>query len=353
MNRLIGTGIGSYSFSPEDRLITLENIPVITLDQIVSILNVTRNVWLYYPGDTASGVGTASGGSDEEDYHYTQFDGKYLFLQRGCDGMEDTDYLRIEIRLPDIAAIPYPNAIAGGYLSGKTTWSKIGFVAGVNATERDVAPWMTGPYVYPTGALTMTIVSSSDNDDPAYATPTGAWTVTVYYLNTAFEEKTKTVTLIGKTPVNIATDMYRVQNARVATCGTTGWAIGNLTIASGGITYGYISATKTRMRQCVWTVPAGKVLYVTQIAFSSAKQAAAAYARFTTRANFDDKSGLVLQRGLFMPFHEIITANTAFIRELDPPTKLPATVDLKVSVASSGTDTVDCTCALRGWTEYV
>ena len=317
---------------------------------------------------------------------------------------------------PRVSSMPYTYDISEGNVSGHTTWSKIGYVAAVNATERDMAPWMTASYVYPTSELTMTIVSSSGKDcqraitafadsgtspgsktqcacsghglanadtvvitgnavyNGTYAisnvaadifdivkvysvtgTATvqgpGASTVTVYYLNASFGEKSTTVTLLGATPVTIATDMYRVQNARIATAGTSLAAVGNLTIASGGITYGYISATKTRMRQCLWTVPFGKTLYVTQIAFSSGKQAAAAYARFTTRANFDDKSGLVLQRGLFMPFHEIITANSSFMRELNPPTKLIATTDLKVSVASSGTDTVDCTCSLRGWVE--
>jgi hypothetical protein len=316
---------------------------------------------------------------------------------------------------PMVSSMPYTYDIARGYVTDHRSWSKIGFVAGVNATERDVAPWMTAPYVYPTGELTMTIVGGAKDcqraitafadsgtspgsktkcscvghglanadtviieDNATYAgtyaisnvaadqfditkvysvpgTATvrgpGANTITVYYLDDGFEEKSTTVTMLGATPVNIATDMYRVQNARIATAGTSLCAVGAITIANGGITYGYISATKTRMRQCLWTVPLGKTLYVTQIAFSSAKQAAAAYARFTTRANFDNLSGTILQRGLFMPFNEVLTANTAYFRELNPPTKLPATVDLKVSVASSGTDTVDCTCALRGWLE--
>jgi hypothetical protein len=229
-------------------------------------------------------------------------------------------------------------------------WSKIGYCAAVNATERDVAPWMTSSYVFPTGATTMTIVSSQAAD--THDTGTGAWTVTVYYLTTGFVEKSVTVSMEGTTPVQIATDIYRIQNVRIATAGTLLAAVGNLTIASGGVTYGYMSATKTRARQCVWTVPIGRTLIITEIVFTSAKQAVSQYARFTTRANFDEKSGLVLQRGLFMPFNEVILANTAFSRELIPRTILPATTDLKVSViSSSNSDTVDVTCALRGWLE--
>jgi hypothetical protein len=249
-----------------------------------------------------------------------------------------------------VSTMPYTYDIAEGNVEGHSSWSKIGFCAGVNATERDVAPWMTGSYAYPTGATSMTIVSSNSADTKT--TGTGAWTVTVYYLTTGFVEKSVTVDMAGTTPVAIASDMYRVQNARIATAGTLLAAVGNLTIASGGVTYGYISATKTRQRQCVWTVPIGKTLYVTDIAFSAAKQAVSQYARFTTRAGFDEKSGAVLQRGLFMPFNEVILANASFTRQLNPPTKLPATTDLKVSViSSSNSDTVDVTCALRGWIE--
>ena len=244
---------------------------------------------------------------------------------------------------------PYRDAIADAAVKDHVSWSKIGYHAAVSSTELDLMPWASGVYAFPSGALTMTIVSSSDNDNPAFATPTGAWTVTVYYLTTEFEEKTKTVTLVGKTPVTIAADMYRVNNARIATCGTAGAAVGNLTIASGGVTYGYISATKTRMRQLVWTVPIRKTLFVSNIAFSGASQAASKYVRFTTRANFDEKSGTVLQRGLFMPYNEVVLNNTAYNRELSPPTKLPATTDLKVSVISDATAIVAGT--LRGWVE--
>jgi hypothetical protein len=271
----------------------------------------------------------------------------------GHDGVDQFYMFRVDrngqLR---VQSVPYTTDIAKGNETGKASWSKIGFCAGVNATERDIAPWMTSSYVFPTEEKAMTIVSSADNDDPGFATPTGAWTVTVYYLNSLFEEKSKTVTLDGKTPVAIASDMYRVNNARIATAGTLLAAVGNLTIASGGVTYGYISATKTRQRQCVWTVPLGKNLLISEIVFTAAKQAVSQYARFTTRANFDDKSGTVLQRGLFMPFNEVILANASFARQLNPPTKLPATTDLKVSViSSSNSDTVDVTCALRGWTE--
>jgi hypothetical protein len=259
---------------------------------------------------------------------------------------------------PRVSAMPYTYDIAEGNVADHRSWSKIGFHAAISTTELDMMPWASAAagygwtYPFPTGATTMTIVSDSveDDADKAPAAGTGAYTVTVYYLTTTFAERSTTVTMNGTGAVQIATDIYRVQNARVVTAGTAKAAVGNLRIASATpLTYGYISATKTRMRQCVWTVPLGKTLYITQIAFSCAQQEVSRYMRFTTRANYDNLSGLVTERGLFMPFNEVALNNTAYFRELNPPTKLPATVDLKVSAISDSTAVG--TCALRGWLE--
>ena len=253
---------------------------------------------------------------------------------------------------PRVSAMPYTYDISEGNISGHRPWSKIGFCQSVATTELDIAPWLTSSYVFPTTTSTMTIVSTNAGDKVDGA---GARTVTVYYLNEQYEEKSKTVTLTGLTEATIAIDMFRVNNARVVTTGTSNSTIGNLTIASGGITYGYISAGKTRMRQCIWTVPSCCTLYITQIAFSGSNQnpSKPGGIRFTTRANYDNLSGLVLQRGLFQPYNEVVLYNSAYYRDLNPPTKLPATTDLKVSAVSLVADPGDITCSLRGWLETV
>jgi hypothetical protein len=253
---------------------------------------------------------------------------------------------------PRVSSMPYTCDIAEGNVSGHQAWSKIGYNGAIGATEEEMWP-VSGVYVFPAGALTMTIVSDSAEDD-ADKTPaagTGAYTVDFYYLTTGFVEKTVTVTLNGVGAVQIATDIYRVQNCRVKTAGTAFTAVGNLTIAAGGVTYGYISAGRTRMRQCTWTVPIGKTLYITQIAFSCGDQSASKYARFTTKANYDNLAGVILSRGLWLPYNEIVLNNTAYFRELNPPTRLPATVDLKVSALANAAAVG--TCSLRGWIETV
>jgi hypothetical protein len=269
------------------------------------------------------------------------------------DGAWVREFVRVQ-------SVPYTYDISEGNVGGHSSWSKIGFNAAIGATELDMMPWASAAagygwkYPWPTEALTMTLVSSSVEDDPVVAVTgapgTGAYTVTVYYLTTGFVEKSITVTLNGQAAVAVASDIYRVQNMRVLTCGTSGAAVGNLRLATATpLTYGYISATKTRQRQCVWTVPIGKTLYITSIAFSCAQQAASKYVRFTTRANYDEKSNTVLPRGLFMPYNEIALNNTGYNRELSPPTRLPATTDLTISAIADSA--AIGTCTLRGWLE--
>lgn len=252
---------------------------------------------------------------------------------------------------PRVSAMPYTYDIAEGNITNHRSWSKIGFAPSVGTTEIDVAPWLATNYVFPTSEKTMTIVSASAQD--TLTTGSGAWTVTVYYLNANYEEKTKVCNMAGLTPVQIGTDVFRIQNARISTCGAGNAAAGAITIASGGVTYGYISLGKTRMRQMVWTVPSCCTLYITQIAFSAADQnpTKPGGIRFTTRANMDNLSGTVLQRGLFQPYNEVVLYNTPHFRELNPPTKLLSTTDLKVSAVSLVSDTADITCSLRGWLE--
>lgn len=191
-----------------------------------------------------------------------------------------------------------------------------------------------------TGCLVNILTVSTQN--------TGARTVTVYYLDDDFIEYSATVTLNGDSPELVATNVYRINNARVTTTGTSNVPVGNISIKNSTSTYGYITLGKTRQRQMIYTIPYNKTLYVTNISFFSGAQAAAKYCRFTTQANFDDKSGAVLPRGLFMPFHEMILNNTPLDKNLIPPTKLPATVDIRVTAFADATSVVSC--ALRGYT---
>jgi len=205
-------------------------------------------------------------------------------------------------------------------------------------------------YAFPVAAGQMEVISSQAADA---GDGTGARTVRVGYLKSDYSESSVTLTLNGTTAVATGAshaDIWRINSFRVMTTGTGLVPAGNLTlrIAGAGATHGYIRAGKTRARSCFYTVPLGKTLYVTSIAFAAA---GAKYLLYTTHANYETLSGTILQRGLFMPFHEVILLNATYSKDLIIPTRLPATVDLKVSVLCESASGAIGTCALRGWIE--
>ena len=255
---------------------------------------------------------------------------------------------------PRVSSMPYLYDIAEGNVTGHESWSKIGYNADVDVGTEDMIA-QGGQYVWPATQQQMDIVSSSAEDDIAKADTnpgTGIHTVTLYYLDNTFTEKTEDITLNGTAAVaTTATDIYRVNNIRAKVCGTGGSAAGNITLSEhGGTTYkyGYLAIGQTRQRQCVWTVPKEKTLYVTSIAFSVGGATKEKAAVFTTLANYDNKAGVM--RAFFFPYTEVIIEDEAYSKQLEIPTKLGAGVDLKVQVRGLTADCV-CSCTLRCWLE--
>jgi hypothetical protein len=213
-----------------------------------------------------------------------------------------------------------------------------------------------GNWVVANSAANTFTIAHAYVDNPAVkgtVAASGIRTLTIYYLDGSYAEKSEVVTMKGTTAVTTAaSDIFRIQNVRATTVGSTYKSVGAISVTNTAetVTYGYISAGRTRQRACWWTVPLGKTLYVTQIAFTASNMGSTKYARFITKATMDDKSGLALGPEFFMPFNEVGLINDTFVRELHPPTKLIATVDLKVTCETNDTGSY-LTCALRGWTE--
>jgi len=117
-----------------------------------------------------------------------------------------------------------------------------------------------GVYPWPAAAGQPTVVSSSANDAAA---GTGARTIAITYLDNLYAEKTETVTINGTGDVTMVADnVLRINNINVLTVGSGGVTAGNISVKIGSDTIGYIAAGNNCIRQGVYTVPAGRRLFI-------------------------------------------------------------------------------------------
>ena len=255
---------------------------------------------------------------------------------------------------PRVSAMPYTFDIAEGNVSGHAGWSKLGFNSDIQSTEEVVSP-QGGTYAFPSAGMQMTVTSSSAEDDPVKADTnpgTGVYSITIYYLDTDWAEQSEVVTLNGTAGVDtVATNIYRIQNVRAKTAGTGLKAAGNISVKGkvDTLTYGYIAAGNTRMRQLVWTVPVGKTLYVTSANVYCIHTAANKVGTITLRASYDDKAGTRLTNGIMMPYAEAILADSPIAVQYTVPKKFVEKVDLMLVGKSTGTASI--AVALYGWLE--
>lgn len=251
---------------------------------------------------------------------------------------------------PRVSAIPYLYDIAEKHISGHEAFFKLGYNNGLDTTEEDI--WdVGGTYIFPGVAQQMKVVSSDVNDTSGGY---GIQSVKVHYLDNNFGSSSEVVVLNGSSPVyTFAQNIYRINALRAYTVGTSGVAIGNISVKNSGetIIYRQINTGYTRGRGAIYTVPSGKTLYITSIAISSGHSTAGKNVRWTARATYDDADEIVTSSGrFFMPWFELQTQDSAFHRDFEIPNYFPATVDIKVSAVSDQAGGVG-TCALRGWLE--
>lgn len=143
-----------------------------------------------------------------------------------------------------------------------------------------------GTYPWMTGATSLEVLSSSASDTVA---GTGARTIRIDGLTTAFTPISQTITLNGTTPVAVPTQLYRINGILVLTAGSTQSNVGVITVrdAGGGTTRGQIDVSTTGAgigisRQSIYTVPAGFTLQIIDQAFSINKATGTSWATLCT-----------------------------------------------------------------------
>lgn len=247
---------------------------------------------------------------------------------------------------PAVSATNELADIARGKVTGKTVWSKIGATPTMTTSVSEY--WdKAGSYAFMTAAAGLEVVSSDNTQDKANGT--GALTVGIDYLDNTFAEKTTTVTLNGTTAVpTTPTDIFRINSFYVATAGTNGAPVGNIslrTLTTGTVTYAYILAGQNFARQAIYTVPLGKKLYITDFWVGYGQSTAAQhYTSAYIMANIFKGA----KTTLFYPHGRVFTKDgLSFV--YSEPHEFIAGVDIKVSGLSSQAGIGEV--RLSGWLE--
>lgn len=247
---------------------------------------------------------------------------------------------------PRVSSMSYLYDIVEGNVPGHEAWTKSGYNPNVGTASETVWSYSTA-YVFPTAPIQMEVVSSDNTQDKAGGT--GALEVYVNYLDGNYVEHQETIILNGTTAVpTVATNIFRVNNFRVKKVGAAKAPLGNLTIRGigGGTVYSYITAGFNRARNIVYTVPAGKTLYVTTLIYSCAD--ATKGVSFVGLATYDPENGGLTD--FFLPFQSAILYNTSYIVDLTMPTRLEEKVDMKITAISAQAGAI-AVASLRGWLE--
>jgi len=109
-----------------------------------------------------------------------------------------------------------------------------------------------GNYIYPTSELTMTVVSTSEND---------TMPILIQGLDINYNPISETINVTGTVPVNTVTQFFRINSALIL----AGSNVGNISIGNGGANYAFIGESLGITQACRYTVPAGHCLYLFRI----------------------------------------------------------------------------------------
>jgi hypothetical protein len=220
----------------------------------------------------------------------------------------------------------------------------------VDNTYVDAWEGPTTTYVFPAAAQQMHVVSTSASDT---ASGIGTRTVKIHYLDANYAEHVETVTLNGTTPVNtVATNILRVQKMHSFSTGSNGYPVGDIALknTAGTVTYSQMKANRNTAQQCIWTVPAGKTLYLSQWFAASGAASSNHFTQVILRATAWD--GYSVTGGGFVTVDPISVQDASVVQPFNIPVKIPAQSDIKVSaISDAGAANVVVTASISGWYE--
>jgi hypothetical protein len=193
-------------------------------------------------------------------------------------------------------------------------------------------------------------VSTSVND--LVVTGSGARTVHLTYLDSAYAEHEWTFNMNGTTPVAGPTNFFRTNGFHVITTGATGMVAGvvSLRLVGGAATvYDQMAVGSSASRNSVYTVPAGKSAYIHDIMFSCAYSTAGKSERMVLLTSVTPH-GVVSTTGLvFWPKYEAMVVDSNVQKTDGAPIICPPKTDIKVNIF--GETNAQSTCSYSGWIE--
>ncbi len=237
-----------------------------------------------------------------------------------------------------VVSTGFLHEIINGDVDKAKAWVKLGYNGAVSTSIEYLTSVGTTFAPISTG-LQLEVVSSSADDTIA---GDGAQKVIIYYLDEDYIEHTEEIELDGLTPVaTVATDIFRINGFKVSQVGTDLYPAGDIdlrTIGGTPIIYSEIPAGYNTARDFIYTVPANKTLYITNINYSSNSAVANKSCRITLIADYDVEAGVSLvSKSLYMPVTELSLQNQSHTQELSMPIKFPEKTTFLIRVIADGT----------------
>ena len=250
----------------------------------------------------------------------------------------------------NVLATPEAWEIAREDIPGKTAVHILGNNDDTSTSFEDL--WeVGGPYVFPAaGGIQMEVASTGASAANDTALGSGVQQVMIHYLLAGYVPGFEFIEMDGVTPVNtVATDILRVQNMHSSRVGSGGVAAAEITLedTTSAVEYTRIRTGLNTSLTGVWTVPAGKTLYITQWETSAIATNANRTAEFFLRAT-SSFHGFLLP-GIFNVKDISHLTSGSIETTFDLPLKIPAKADVKVTVKSSAA--METAGHIEGWYE--
>lgn len=194
---------------------------------------------------------------------------------------------------------PFELQVARGQIPGHSQINIFGYQPLVGTTA--ICIWEQAvPYVYPSAAVFMTLVSTSASDGSAMS-------IIVRGLAADYSYQQEVVTMNGTTPVNTTKAFLRINNLIITTTSATSIVnAGTITASNGGVVYGQINPGIGQSQMAQYSVPLGHSFYLTRVnSFAQQNGGSNNYNTYSVEAANPNVTYSVLQSPYFQSYEAV------------------------------------------------